>query len=101
MLMRRNVLLIVLTVTASALCWWPAIIEPSLDFPRWLPLVPVALCTGLSTLLSGGKHLVFVQASAAGSVAGLCGGFAIWPPSDPIAAPYTLFVIGAALGAAV
>jgi MFS family permease len=97
---RRDTLLVVLTAAGSALCWWPAIIEPSLDFPRWLLLVPVALCTGLSVMLSDGRRLLFVLAAGIGSAAGLCGGFAIWPPSDPIAASYTLFVIGAALGAA-
>jgi hypothetical protein len=91
---------VVLTVAGSALCWWPAIIEPSLDFPGWLALVPVALCTGLSTMLSDGRRLLFVLASAIGSAAGLCSGFGIWPPSDPIAASYTPFVIAAAFGAA-
>jgi hypothetical protein len=99
--MRRNTVLVILTVTGSALCWWPGIIEPSLDFPRWLLFVPVALCTGLATILSDGRRLLFVIASGAGSAAGLCSGFAIWPPSDPIAASYGLFVIAAGIGAGV
>lgn len=99
--MRRDTLLVLLTVAGSALSWWPLIIEPSLDLPWWLPLAIVPLCAGLSTILSGGLWLRFVVASVVGTFAGLCSGYAIWPPSDPIAASYTLFAIGAALGAAV
>src|ERR1039458_7000129 len=37
----------------SAVCWWPAIIEPSLDFPGWILFVLVAFSAGASILLCG------------------------------------------------
>src|SRR5450631_4104131 len=91
--MRRNTLLVVLTVAGAALCWWPVIIEPSLDLPWWLPLVSIALLTCLATTLSFEHWLRFVVASSAGAFAGICVGFLIWWPSDPIAAPYLSLVV--------
>jgi len=84
----RDNLLVVLTVIGSALCWWPAIVEPSLDFPRWILLALIALMTALATALSNGRCLRFVAASTAGTFAGLCGGFALFPLSDGIASSY-------------
>ena len=89
--MRRDTLLVLLTVAGSALSWWPVLIEPSLDLPWWLPLAIVPLCTGFSTFLSGGRCLRLLTASAIGTFAGLCGGFAIWWPSDPIAGPWVKY----------
>jgi len=83
-LMRRDTLLLALTVAGSALWWWPLTIWPSLDLPWWLPLAFIALLTGLATSLSGGRWLRFVLASAAGTFAGLCSGYAIWLPTDEI-----------------
>ncbi len=97
--MRRDAVLVVLVFAGAGLCWWPAIIEPSLDFPGWLMLVPVALCTGLASMLSG-RRWRLVGAGAAGSLAGLWSGIAIWPASDPIAGSYSLFVIAAGAGSA-
>jgi hypothetical protein len=96
--MRRDMLLVSLTVVGAGLCWWPEIIEPNLDLPVWLALVLVALCTGLTSLLSDHRWR-FVVAAGVGSLAGLCSGMALWPPSDPIAASYGLFVIAAGAGA--
>jgi hypothetical protein len=50
--MKRNRSLLLLAFVGSAVCWWPAIIELSLDFPRWILLAPVAFISGTSTLLS-------------------------------------------------
>ncbi len=86
--MSRNNLLLVLTGTGSALCWWPAIIEPHLDFPAWLFLALVALMTGLATALSEGRWLRFMAASTIGTFAGLCCGFALFPSADVIANSY-------------
>lgn len=86
--MNRDTLLIVLTAAGSALCWWPAAIEPSIDFPRWILLVLVALITGLSTILSNGRWLRFVVASTVGAIAGLWTSLVLFPPSDGIARSY-------------
>ena len=86
--MRKNTLLLILTATGSALCWWPAIIEPSLDFSRWLLLAPIAMITVLSTALDNAGWLRLVAAASLGTFAGLCSGFVIWPVEDEIAQPY-------------
>jgi len=86
--MSRDTLLVALTATGSALCWWPAIIEPSVDFSRWILLVLVALITGLATTLSDGRWLRFVAACTIGAFVGLCVGFVLFPSSDGIANSY-------------
>ncbi len=91
--MDRGKLLVVLTVTGSALCWWPAIVEPNLDFSSWILLALLALMIGLATVLSDGRYLRFVVASTAGTFAGLCGGFALFPSTDAIANSYTPHVV--------
>ena len=98
--MNRDTLLIVLTAAGSALCWWPAAIEPSIDFPRWILLVLVALITGLSTILSNGRWLRFVVASTVGAFAGLWTGLVLFPPSDGIAGSYAPMVFAVATIAA-
>jgi hypothetical protein len=91
--MNRDTLLVVLTVTGSALCWWPLIMEPNLRFPWWLPLALIALGTGLSTAVSNGRWLHFVVVSVVGAFAGLCSGFAIWLPTDGLVpVPYVIIV---------
>jgi hypothetical protein len=91
--MNRDTLLVILTVAGSALCWWPAAIEPSIDFSRWILLILVALMTGLSAILSNGHWLRFVIASAVGVFAGMWSGFVLFPPSDGIARSYAPLVI--------
>jgi hypothetical protein len=91
--MTRNTLLVFLTAAGSALCWWPAIIEPSFNFPRWILLALIALMTGVATILSEGYWGRFVVASVVGSFAGLCVGCALWPSSDGIAESYTGYVV--------
>jgi len=99
--MTRNRILFLLAFVGSAVCWWPAIIEPSLDFPRWILLAPVAFISGTSILLSGGRGWpAFVAATAGGSFVGLLSGFMLWPWSDGIAQSYALFVVLIGTGAA-
>jgi hypothetical protein len=87
--MTRNGVLLVLTFLGSAVCWWPAIIEPGLDFPWWILFVTVGLIAGFSTWLCGAQTWPgFVAAAAGGSFAGLLSGFALWPLLDGIAQSY-------------
>ena len=101
--MTRNGILLLLTFAGSGVCWGPAIIEPSLDFPRWILLALVALFTCVSTLLwSGRRSLVLVAAAVTGSFTGLLSGVILWPSSDGIANSYALiFVVIATAAAAV
>jgi len=85
--------LVVLSVVASALFWWPLCIQTNLDVPRSIPLVLIALRTGLATALSRKHWPRFVFASSIGTFAGLFGGYAIWPNPDGIAASYEPFVV--------
>ena len=101
--MRRDKLLVVLTATGSALWWWPVIMEPSLDLQCWLPIASfeicwlplafIALLTGSAAALSGGRWLRFLIASSFGTFVGLCAGFAIWYPTDPIAASFIGYIV--------
>ena len=96
--MSRNTLLVVLTATGSALCWWPVIMQPNLDLTLWwFPLALVALGTALSTTLSDEGWLQFMIASIVGSFAGICCGFWIWWPTDGIEASYVPLVVGEAM----
>lgn len=90
---KLSVLLLGAATAGSALSWWPLCISPSLDLPFWLPLVVIAFLTGLSTILSGGRWLRFVIASAVATFAGILSGYMIWPIEDGIAASYTPIVI--------
>ena len=98
--MRRDTLWVVLTIAGPALWWWPVSMEPSLDLPGWLPLVFVALWTSLATILSGGRWLRFLAASAVGNFAGLCA-LAVWWPTDPIARSYLPYTVTFAILAAI
>jgi len=95
--MSRNMLLVVLTATGSALCWWPVIMQPNLDLPSGFPLVLVALGTALSTTLSDEGWLQFMIASIAGSFVGICCGFWIWWPTDGIEASYVPLGVAVAM----
>jgi len=96
--MSRDTLLIVLTATGSALCWWPGIMHPNLHLSTWsLPLACVSLGTVLSTTLSDDGWLEFLLASFVGSVAGICSGFWIWWPTDGIDASFVPWVIASAI----
>ena len=91
--MNRDGYLLFLTLAGSALCWWPAAIEPSIDFPRWSLLVLIALITGLSVLLSGRYWLRFVIAAAVGAFGGMWSGFTLFPSSDALATSYAPIAI--------
>ncbi len=90
--MNRDKPLLILIATGSALCWWPGMIEPSIDFPRWILLVIVALITGFSTILSVKHWMLFVVTASAGALAGLCSGCVLFPSSDGIANSYAPLV---------
>lgn len=100
--MRSNIVLWILTLLASAACWWPAAVEPSLDSIVWVAFAIPALCAGLSSAMSQSRWPLFMLASTAGTFGGLCAGLTIWRPSDPIAGasvPYgiALFTLAAGL----
>lgn len=98
-LMQGRAVRVFLTLSASALCWWPLLIEPNLDLPWWAPLLCVASGAFLATILGPADWLRFPGAAAIGAFSGLCVGYRIWWPGDPIAgawAPITV-VSGAAL----
>jgi hypothetical protein len=96
--MNRDKLLVVLTATGSALCWWPVTMQPNPDRPLWsFPLIWVALGTVLSTALSDEGWLEFMLASDVGSVAGICSGFWIWRPTDGIDASFVPWVVASAI----
>ena len=98
----RGRLLLVLSATGSALCWWPVIMQPNLDLPFWwLPLTLIALGAGLSTVLSERIWLRFVVASSFGTFAGVFGGFLIWWPTDRIDASFVRVVVISAVSASV
>ena len=68
-------------------------IEPGLDLTWWIPLLCVALCTSLATLLDQMRSSLWTFAASVAALGGLCVGFAIWPPRDPIARPYIPFAV--------
>ncbi|AXC15098.1 hypothetical protein ACPOL_5854 [Acidisarcina polymorpha] len=103
--MTRTRILLLLAFVGSGVCWWPARIEPSLDFPRWILLAPVAFLSAASVLLLGGEGWsAVVAATAGGSFAGMLSSVILWPWSDGIAQSYALIVVmigtAAAAGAA-
>jgi hypothetical protein len=67
--------------------------EPSFDWPWWLPLLVVASLAGLSTALSHGRWLRFLVASSVGTIAGLVSGVMMWPSEDVIGRGYVGFFI--------
>lgn len=100
--MTQKRILLPLTFAGSAVCWWPAIITPSLNFSRWLLILLVALITCVPTLLQSGRDAIaFIGAATAGSCVGILSGVILWPSPDPIANSYALFavLIGTAAGA--
>jgi hypothetical protein len=89
---RKNAVLVLLVVTGSSICWWPVTKEPSLDLPAWVPLIVIALCCCLATILAGGKWLRFVAASSAATMVGLLFAYTVWPLEDGVAQSYAGFV---------
>ena len=83
--MRNSAVGIILTFVGSGLSWWPLLIKPSLDLPWWVPLMCIAFCASLATVLWPGQRLWILAASAIGAFFGLCAGYSIWWPTDPIA----------------
>jgi len=91
--MRRDILLVIVTLVGSALCWWPVCMEPRFVWPLWLPLLVVASLTGLSTVLFHKRWLRFLIASSVGTITGLICGVMIWPSEDVIGRGYVGFFI--------
>jgi hypothetical protein len=94
--MRRNAVLVLLVVAGSSICWWPVTKEPSLDLPAWVPLIVIALCCCLATILARGKWLRFVAASSAATMVGLLFAYMEWPLEDGIAQSYAGIGVAAA-----
>ena len=90
--MRSQTLLLFLLAIGSACCWWPLMVEPNLDFASWIPLLCIALCTTSATLLGERRLRLLTFATVLGTLAGLCIGFAMWPPRDPIAGSWVPYI---------
>lgn len=100
--MPRDALLIVATLTGTALCWWPVIIQPNLDLPfLWPPLAVVALVTGLATILSHRNWLLLVATAVVGSFVGLLSGYLTLPLTDDIERAYSPIAIATGTLAAI
>jgi hypothetical protein len=100
--MPKDRLLIVATLTGTALCWWPVIIEPNLDLPfLWTPLAMVAGVSVFGTLLSSRNWVRIAAMSIVGSFVGLLSGFSILPLTDAIEGAYSPFAIAAGTLAAI
>jgi hypothetical protein len=91
--MPRDRLLIAATLTGTALCWWPVIIEPHLDLNLWTPLAIVAVVTALATLLSSRSWWRIAAMSVGGSFVGLLIGCGFLPLTDDIARAYSPFAV--------
>lgn len=98
--MRSRVILILLTTLGAVISWWPVCIQPGLDLSFWVPLVCVALCTGLSTTLAPKSWPLFLLASGLSTFVGLSACIVIWSPSGP-AVGADIFYIGAVSAVAV
>ena len=93
--MQKNLFLVVTTVLGAAVCWWPAFIwqisPRHSSIPAVVALVFVALLTGFSTALSGGRWVRFWLLSSVATFLGVLSGGMIWPSDDGIAQSYLLF----------
>jgi hypothetical protein len=88
--MPKDRLLIVATLTGTALCWWPVIIQPNLDLPfLWPPLAIVALATALATILSSRNWWRIAATSLGGTFVGLLSGYMFLPLTDSIERAYS------------
>jgi len=95
--MQKNTWLALATATGSAICWWPCFILQ--NSPRnWhaapVALVFVAVLTGSSTFLSGGRWVRFWLLSSVATFFGVLSGAAIWPDQDakPLSIPSQLLI---------
>lgn len=88
--MPKDRLLIVATLTGTALCWWPVIIQPNLDLPfLWTPLAIVAVITAFATILSSRSWWRIAATSVVGSFVGLLSGYLTLPLTDGIERAYS------------
>ncbi len=83
-----SAILLGLCVFSAALCWFPMIIDPSMDLPYWAPSACVAVSAALSAALYRQLWRRYWAGCIFGTFAGLCIAFAIWYPKDGIAASF-------------
>ena len=89
--MRKEILLLILTATGSALCWWPVILEPSIDLPLLVPIAIFAVITSLATVLLEKRRARIAVAAIVGSFVGSSLGFMVLPFTDEIGHTYWPF----------
>jgi MFS family permease len=87
--MRQSGLLVALTLVGSAVSWWPSL---ALHLPVWIPFGFVATCMCLSMALVPSSWPLLLLSSGIGTFGGLYFGSAKWPPDDPIAGGYVLYI---------
>lgn len=90
-----------LATAASALFWWPFIIEPGINLPRWLVLVLVILIASSATALLNGRWLLILALLSAGSLVSLIAGFLIFPRLDPLEGEFEPITVACALAASI
>jgi hypothetical protein len=89
--MRKEILLLILTATGSALCWWPVILQPSIDLPLLVPIAIFAAITSLATALLEKRRARIAVAAIVGSFVGSSLGFMVLPFTDEIGHTYWPF----------
>lgn len=81
-------LLLILTAIGSALCWWPVVIDPSIDLPLWVPIAIFAVISSLATVLLEKRRARIAVAAIVGSFLGSILGFMVLPYRDVISHTY-------------
>jgi len=82
--MRKEILLLILTATGSALCWWPVILQPSIDLPFLVPIAIFASITSLAFALLEKRRARIAVAAIVSSFVGSSLGFMVLPFTDVI-----------------
>ena len=84
---------VTLSFISAILCWLPITTTPRLDFPWWVALCGVGLSAAISSFLNPPRWPALLLSSGMGTFVGLCVGYAIWWPRDPIAGPWVPIVV--------
>lgn len=101
--MKKNIWPALATATGSAICWWPCFILQDSQrnyHAAVVALAFVALLTGCSTFLSGGRWVRFWLLSTIATFFGVLFGAAMWPSNDASPASVPSQLLFAALFAA-